>query len=118
MRVIIAGCRHVRGDKADALVRDAIANSGWDREISEVIHGAAFGIDSAAQRVCNGRWPVTPVPADWNAHGKSAGPIRNRKMAGMADALIAVWDGKSRGTKNMIETAEKMGLRVHVHRYA
>jgi hypothetical protein len=39
-------------------------------------------------------------------------------MASMADALIAVWDGKSRGTKNMIETAEKMGLRVYVHRYA
>jgi hypothetical protein len=38
-------------------------------------------------------------------------------MAGMADALIAVWDGKSRGTKNMIETAQSMGLKLHVHRY-
>jgi predicted Rossmann fold nucleotide-binding protein DprA/Smf involved in DNA uptake len=117
MRVIIAGGREVKGDKADTLVRDAIADSGWTREIVEVIHGAALGIDSAAHRVCEGIWPVTPVPADWNAHGKSAGPIRNRKMAGMADALIAVWDGKSRGTKNMIETAEKMGLRVYVHHY-
>lgn len=117
MRVIIAGGREVKGEKADTLVRDAIANSGWTREIVEVIHGAASGIDSAAHRVCSGVWTVKPVPADWDIHGKSAGPIRNRKMAGMADALIAVWDGKSRGTKNMIETAQKMGLQVYVHHY-
>lgn len=118
MRVIIAGGREVEGDKADTLVRDAIANSGWTSEIVEVIHGAASGIDSAAGRVCEGIWTVKSVPADWKTHGRAAGPIRNRKMAGMADALIAVWDGKSRGTKNMIETAEQMGLRVYVHRYA
>ena len=34
-----------------------------------------------------------------------------------ADALIVFWDGKSRGTKNMIDTATKRGLKVAVVRY-
>jgi predicted Rossmann fold nucleotide-binding protein DprA/Smf involved in DNA uptake len=117
MKVIIAGGRDVLGSAADDLVREAISKSGWTNQITNIIHGAAPGIDSAAHRVCEGLWPVKPVPANWRDHGRSAGPIRNRTMAAMADALIAVWDGKSRGTKNMIETAENMGLKVYVHRY-
>lgn len=117
MRVIIAGGRDVQRDLAEILVRKAIQESGWEDQITEVVHGAAPGIDSAAHEVCRDKWPVKPVPADWKKHGKSAGPIRNRQMAGMADGLIAIWDGRSRGTKNMIETAERMGLKVFVMRY-
>jgi hypothetical protein len=54
--------------------------------------------------------------ADWDKHGKAAGPIRNREMAENADALVAFWDGGSPGTKNMIEEAEKRGLPVRVFR--
>ena len=115
MRVIVAGGRDAQ--PAYELVVSAIAESGI--QITELVHGAARGIDSAA-----GEWaernnmPVKVFPADWGQHGRAAGPIRNRQMAEYADALIAVWDGNSRGTKNMIETAERLGLRVHVHRYA
>lgn len=38
-------------------------------------------------------------------------------MAEYADALIAFWDGKSKGTKNMIEEAEKRNLKVIVKNY-
>ena len=126
MRLIIAGGREVPSERADCLVRAAIEASGWESEITEVYHGASAGvyitettegIDSAADRVCRDRWPTTKVPADWTSQGKAAGPIRNRKMAGMADALIAIWDEKSRGTKNMIEEARKKGLRVFVFPY-
>ncbi len=50
--------------------------------------------------------------ADWDRHGKPAGPIRNREMLQGANALLAVWDGKSRGTLNAIKTAEAMRLPV------
>jgi len=50
-------------------------------------------------------------------YGNAAGPIRNKQMAEYADALVAVWDGKSRGTKNMIDTAISMGLDVKVLNY-
>ena len=51
--------------------------------------------------------PIKEFPADWDKHGKSAGHIRNAEMADYADALIAFWDGKSRGTKGMIDVAKK-----------
>ena len=116
-RVIIAGGREVTGDTADELVSSAIFESGWQDEITEVIHGDAHGIDKAAQRVCQGKWPIVRMPADWDSYGKSAGPRRNREMAERADALIAVWDGMSRGTANMIQTAKQRGLSVFVYRY-
>lgn len=56
-------------------------------------------------------------PADWEQHGKSAGHIRNAKMADNADALIAFWDGESKGTKNMIDNARRKGLAVRVIQY-
>ena len=38
-------------------------------------------------------------------------------MAEYADALIAFWDGESRGTKNMIELAKKKGLKIRIVKY-
>ena len=45
-------------------------------------------------------------PADWEHFGKAAGPKRNMQMAKIADAVIAFWDGESRGTQSMIECAK------------
>jgi len=52
--------------------------------------------------------------ADWKNLGKSAGIKRNEVMASYADALVAVWDGKSPGTKHMISYAKKKKLKVYV----
>ncbi len=53
-------------------------------------------------------------PANWDEHGKSAGYIRNAEMAEEGDILIAMWDGKSRGTRHMIDLAVRKGLKVFV----
>ena len=52
--------------------------------------------------------------ANWDTFGKAAGYIRNEEMAQIGDALIAVWDGKSKGTRNMISIAKRHGIKVHV----
>lgn len=39
-------------------------------------------------------------------------------MADRAEALVAIWDGQSRGTKHMIDTARAQGLRVYLWRPA
>jgi hypothetical protein len=57
---------------------------------------------------------VKKFPADWDRYGKSAGPVRNGQMARYAQRLIAFWDGKSTGTKNMIDQAKANGLSVTV----
>lgn len=83
-----------------------------------VVSGHASGADSLGERYAQERGLECELhPADWHAHGRAAGPIRNAQMADVANALIAFWDGKSRGTKNMIDTATKRGLQVAVVRY-
>ena len=54
---------------------------------------------------------LSTSPADWDLDGKSAGFKRNVKMAEYADALVAFWDGESKGTKHMIETAKEKRTR-------
>jgi hypothetical protein len=109
MRVIIAGNRSIRDD---AMVRSAIEASGF--LISEIVSGGSNGVDESAERIAERDGiPLVRFPADWDKYGKKAGPIRNREMADYADALIAVWDGKSRGTLHMIETMRKAGKPVY-----
>ncbi len=110
MRVIIAGSRTMLD--YDKVVR-AISVSGLN--ISKVISGGCKGVDLFGERWAKERAiPVQRFDADWEKHGRAAGPIRNVVMAENADALIAIWDGKSRGTKSMIEIARKKGLRIVV----
>jgi hypothetical protein len=111
MKVIIAGSRGIT-DLRD-IVR-AIEDSGF--EITKVISGTARGVDQLGEeyaRIQN--IPVKQFPADWDTHGKSAGYKRNVIMADYADALIAIWDGKSRGTAHMITIANNKRLKIYVH---
>ena len=62
-------------------------------------------------------YEIHRFPADWDSFGKSAGYIRNEQMAQNADALVAFWDGQSRGTKHMIDLAHKYRLLVRVKKY-
>lgn len=113
MRVIIAGSR----DCTDpAHVFWAVEESGWIPTV--VISGTAKGADQ-----CGEQWaecfsiPVEKFPADWKTYGRRAGYLRNEQMANNADALIALWNGKSAGTKHMIEIATRKGLAVFVYRF-
>lgn len=110
MRVIIAGSRNVTDYQT---VVDAIGESGFP--IALVLSGSAYGVDQLGERWAkeNGKVLVA-YPAQWSDYGKRAGPIRNQIMAQNADALIAIWDGKSSGTSHMIWTAERLGLKVYV----
>lgn len=83
-----------------------------------IVSGHASGADALGERYAQERGlQLEAFPANWKAHGRAAGPIRNAQMASVAHALIAFWDGKSRETKNMIDTATKRGLKVAVVRY-
>lgn len=83
-----------------------------------IICGKAKGADTFGERYAieHGR-TVKYFPADWKRYGKAAGFMRNTEMARNADILVAFWDGKSSGTKHMIETAKSFGLTVHVKQY-
>lgn len=116
-KVIVAGCRDFADydllkEKCDFYLQNK------KPEIIVIVSGHASGADTLGERYAQERGYETEVyPADWKTNGRAAGPIRNAQMAAVADALIAFWDGKSRGTKNMIDTATKRGLQVAVVRY-
>lgn len=112
MRTIIAGGRDIDDPK---VLEAALAACPWTAEITEVVSGKARGIDTLGERWAEANnIPVAPFPADWNLNGKAAGPIRNTAMSNYAEALVAIWDGQSRGTKDMIDKATAKGLCVFV----
>jgi len=117
-KVIIAGSRDFK-DK-----RYLFNMAGWwygtltsVPEI-DVVSGAARGADTLGELWAEYMgFPVVQYPVteqDWNTHGKKAGILRNVEMAKVGDVLLAFWDGKSPGTKHMINEALSRGLEVHV----
>jgi hypothetical protein len=110
MRTIIAGSR----DCTDYdLLEKAIKECGWIPTV--VISGNAKGADTLGEIWAEKNdVPYELYPAKWKLYGRSAGPRRNIEMSEVAEALIALWDGESRGTKHMIDTARKKGLRCYI----
>ena len=118
-KVIIAGTRFFNDysllkETADRLLADKIT-AGYSIVI---VSGGCAGADLLGERYAkeNG-YSIDRYPAEWQKYGRKAGIMRNAVMADNADALIAYWDGISRGTKNMIDEARKKGLAVRVKRY-
>lgn len=110
MRVIIAGSRNITDPQQ---VAHSVIMSSF--KITEVVSGCARGVDTLGEEfAATLNIPVKKFPADWNTWGKAAGFKRNQEMADYADALIAIWDGESRGTMDMIEKAKEKGLKIFV----
>lgn len=114
MKVIIAGGRDIFDLE---LVHEAVGfAAGQGIHITEVVSGCASGVDTLGEIWAFLRGiPIHRIPAQWAKFGRRAGPIRNRAMAREAQACIVVWNGYSRGTKNMILEARARGLTVYIH---
>jgi hypothetical protein len=111
MKTIIAGTRTFTNY---GIVCMAMSEFGED--VTEVVSGCACGVDTLGEMWAQmRRIPIKRFHADWKLYGKSAGMIRNREMARYGEALVAIWDGHSDGTCNMIYEARERGLLVHVH---
>lgn len=81
----------------------------------EIVSGTARGADQLGERYAAARgFALKRFPADWDTYGKSAGYRRNAEMAEYADAAVVFWDGKSKGSKHMIDLARAKGLEVRV----
>lgn len=106
-RVVIAGCRDYNDyEEAKCFIDSCLADMRKENNII-IVSGGARGADALGERYAeeNG-FSVEKYPADWKAYGKSAGPRRNEQMASVSDYVICFWDGKSKGTKSIIEYAK------------
>jgi len=106
VKVVICGSRNLENYR---LVEEAVSRSGYS--ISTVISGGARGVDRLGMAFARAHHlPVQVFMPDWERLGKRAGFVRNRQMAEIAEAVVAVWDGQSRGTRHMIELASLRNL--------
>lgn len=121
IRIIIAGGRDFNDyeflqDKVSDFILMELPEDIWS-EI-EIVSGGANGADKLGERYAKERnCKMTRFIPDWNKHGKKAGILRNHEMGDYADVLLAFWDQKSKGTKDMITYATKQGLWVEVFTY-
>lgn len=111
MRIIVTGsrtwtCRITIENALSTMPRSAI-----------IVHGACrSGVDHLAHHAaCRLGLQTEQHPADWDKHGKAAGHIRNDEMARAgADLCLAFWDGKSKGTLDMVSRATRFGIPVRI----
>ncbi len=114
-RVVVAGCRDYENyDEAKKFIDFCLLNIRRGNEII-IVSGCASGADAIGERYAeeNG-FKVEKYPADWKTYGRSAGPRRNKQMAEVSDYVICFWDTKSKGTKSMIEYAQRYGKAVRI----
>jgi hypothetical protein len=124
MKVLVCGGRHyghmqLPGGKwaPDQLERNILTDYlnvlHMGCSITHIIHGKAPGADSLADE-----WALkygiqrVQMPADWDALGKKAGPIRNRRMLELMPDVVVAFPGGA-GTLSMCELAETAGVDVH-----
>lgn len=132
MRVIIAGGRYFNDypllkRKMNIILRDT-------KEPIIIISGTAAGADKLGEQYAAEKgYRIEKYPADWTnmnvtpcvqrkrkdgtLYNAAAGNIRNSKMADNGDSLVAFWDGKSTGTKDMISLAKNKGLKIRIIYY-
>ena len=110
MNVIIAGGRDFEPNHNYYMLLKELLT---ELKATWVFTGGAKGADSFGEYVARQmQIPTKRFNANWRKYGKAAGPIRNREMAKNADALIALPGGN--GTQNMIKTAERYNLQIHI----
>lgn len=115
IRVIVAGGRcfkdyNLLKNKLDIILKNF-------KEVT-IVSGCAKGADSLGEQYAKEKgYNIIRVHADWNKHGKSAGYVRNEEMASISDACVCFWDGKSKGTENMIKISKKFELKLRVINY-
>ncbi len=114
-RLVVAGCRDYNNyQEAKSFIDSLIINVRKNNEIV-VVSGGCKGADMLGERYAkdNG-FEIERHEADWDRYGRFAGPRRNEEMAEVADFVICFWDGKSRGTRSMIECANAKGKPLRI----
>jgi len=119
MKTIVAGSRKgIRAEEVHSILDEH--RMRWP--ITELVHGACMGVDTNADYWAGlNDIPVKAFEANWYPQGRagaldrSAGPKRNTVMAAYGEVLVAIWDGQSKGTADMINKAKRKSLPVFIY---
>ena len=99
MKIAIIGSRNIQIDDLSPYI---------PADCDEIISGGARGVDTcAAEYARSHNLKLTEILPDYQKFGRAAPIVRNRAIVEAADAVIAFWDGSSRGTKSVIDFCQK-----------
>jgi hypothetical protein len=113
MKLAVVGSRDIVDEELIFnSINSVIKDVGGDVTI---ISGGARGVDSIAVKWAkDNNVPFIEFRADWNKFGKAAGMIRNKDIIRECDTVLAIWDGKSKGTENSIKLGYSLNKNVVV----
>ena len=107
MRVAVIGSRGLQiGNLGDYL----------PPETTEIVSGGARGVDSCAREYAlRHELKLTEYLPEYNRYGRAAPLKRNITIIESADLVLAFWDGRSRGTKYVIDNCTQRNIPVKIH---
>ncbi len=109
MKVAIIGSRNLRVIGLENFLPE---------NVTEIVSGGARGIDTCAREYAQANGiKLTEFLPDYSRYGRSAPLKRNLEIISYADVVLAFWDGKSRGTKYVINNCQKQGVLIKVYLY-
>ena len=105
MKIAIVGSRNLKKIVIDDYIKTAC----------EIVSGGAAGIDSLAADYANRKGiKLVEFLPEYNKYGRAAPIIRNKKIVDYSDKVIAFWDGKSRGTKFVIDYCKNNNIPIEI----
>lgn len=106
MKIAIIGSRNIFVDNLGQYLPE---------NTTEIVSGGAKGVDSCAKEYAeSNKIKLKEFLPEYEKFGKGAPLKRNIQIIEYADEILAFWDGKSRGTKFVIDTCKKIGKKITV----
>ena len=106
MKVAVIGSRELRVDNLGKYLPE---------EVTEIVSGGARGIDTSAREYAlKNNIKLKEFLPEYEKYGRAAPLKRNMQIIDYADMVLAFWDGKSKGTKFVIDNCKRIGKRVRI----
>ena len=110
MRVAVIGSRGLHVDHLEDYLPEGV---------TEIVSGGARGIDACAKDYAlRHGLKLTEFLPEYEKYGRGAPLRRNITIIEYADFVLAFWDGRSRGTKYVIDNCQKRNIPVAVYQPA
>ena len=107
MKLAVIGSRGIMIDNLEEYVGE---------EVKELVSGGAKGVDFCAKTYAQKKGlKITEFLPDYKRFGRGAPLRRNLQIIEYSDAVLAFWDGKSKGTQYVIQESKRMGKPIIVH---